>query len=305
MDGAPLVATCACKQAAGKTSCEQVDLQNLLQGVGIVSPFAAKIVEIDDDAPDAFPRLAVAIEHDPKLTARMLGLANSTAFSTGREIDSVRQAVTRLGMELSKATCVAMLLADGTKGSTGDFDRRAAWLHALLVAVGARSVARITPLEVTSGSAYSAGLLHDIGYLALAAKAPAQMFCLRAMVTEEPNTRSLEQERACLIATHNAVGAAVGSSLGLPQMLVEAILHHHHPLAAPEEARALATCVAIADRLTGLIEGSANPGFYPLAEQIPESWLGYLKINRPSLDLIAEALVADLEAISSLVATLA
>ncbi len=305
MDSAPFVATCACRQAAGKGTCEQVDIQNLLQGVGIVSPFAARIVEIDDNAADAFPRLAVAIEHDPKLTARMLGLANSTAFSSGREIDSVRQAVTRLGMELSKATCVAMLLSESTRGATGDFDRRAAWLHALLVAVGARSVARLTPLEVTSGSAYSAGLLHDIGYLALAAKAPAQMFCLRAMVTEEPNARSLEQERACLIATHNSVGAAVGSSLGLPHTLVEAILHHHHPLAAPEDARPLATCVAIADRLTGTIEGSANPGFYPLGEPVPESWLDLLKISRGSLDLIAEALLADLEAMSSLVSSLA
>jgi putative nucleotidyltransferase with HDIG domain len=305
MDSAPFVATCACKQAAGKGSCAQVNIQDLLKDVGVVSPFAARIVEIDDDAADAFPRLSVAIEHDPKLTGRMLGLANSTAFSTGREIDSVRQAVTRLGMELSKATCVAMLLSDGTRGTTGDFDRRAAWLHALLVAVGARSVARLTPLEVTSGSAYSAGLLHDIGYLALAAKAPAQMFCLRAMVTAVPDDRSLEQERACLVATHNTVGATIGTSLGLPSTLVEAILHHHHPLAAPEAARPLATCVAIADRLTGTIEGAANPGFYPLSEQVPESWLALLKIDRSALDLIAEALLADLSAISSLVSSLA
>jgi HD-like signal output (HDOD) protein len=302
MDGAPPVATCACKQQAGAPARSS---QDLLQGVSVVSPFAAKIVEIDDNAADAFPRLTVAIEHDPKLTARMLSLANSAAFSSGRQIDSVRQAVMRLGMELTKATCVAMLFSDGTRSGNKDFDRRGAWLHALLVAVGARAVAKLTPVAVTSGSAYAAGLLHDIGYLALAAKAPAQMTCLRAGLTANTTARSLEQERACLPATHHAVGAALGRSIGLPTSLIDAILHHHHPLAAPEESRALATCVAIADRLTGALEGCANPGFYPLTEQVPESWLEALKIDHGALDSITTALHADLEAISALVSNIA
>jgi HD-like signal output (HDOD) protein len=302
MDGAPLVATCACKLQAGVPARAS---RPLLQGVSIVSPFAAKIVEIDDNAADAFPRLAVAIEHDPKLTARMLSLANSAAFSSGRQIDSVRQAVMRLGMELTKATCVAMLFSDGTRGSNKDFDRRGAWLHALLVAVGARAVAKLTPLQITAGSAYAAGLLHDIGYLALATKAPAQMACLRGAVAANASARSLEQERACLPAAHHAIGAALGRSIRLPASLVEAILHHHHPLAAAEDSRALTACVAIADRLAGLVESAANPGFYPLSEHVPESWLQLLKINRAALDSLAETLPADLEAISSLVASVA
>jgi len=36
---------------------------------------------------------------------------------------------------------------------------------------------------------------------------------------------------------------------------------------------------AIADRITGTIEGAANPGFYPLSEQVPESWLEL--VNKP------------------------
>ena len=92
MDSIASMTTCACK-TANSAPASETDLESLLSGLGVISPYAATIAGIDDNANDAIPRLTVAIANDPKLTARVLGLANSTAFSPGRPIESIRQAV--------------------------------------------------------------------------------------------------------------------------------------------------------------------------------------------------------------------
>jgi HD-like signal output (HDOD) protein len=300
MDSIASMTTCACK-TANSAPASETDLESLLSGLGVISPFAATIAGIDDNANDAIPRLTVAIANDPKLTARVLGLANSTAFSPGRPIESIRQAVMGLGTELTKASCVAMIVSEGTRGKTSAFDRRGAWIHAMLVAVAARDIAKLSPLEIVPGTAYSAGLLHDIGYLALAAKLPKEISCMCRRVEADANSRSMDLERLCLTAPHHALGAVIGRSIGLPSTIVDAILYHHQPTAA----KPLAACVAVADQLSGLVEGANNPGFYPLVEDIEPSWLIMLKIDRPALEPILASLREDLASISSVASSIA
>lgn len=298
MEAVAVMTACACK-GAHQAPDSNMDLDSLLSGLGVISPYAAEIAGIDDNADDAIPRLTIAIANDPKLTARMLGLANSTALSPGRPIESVRQAVMGLGTDLTKATCVAMMVSEGTRGRTTTFDRRGAWTHAMLVALAARDIAKLTPLEIAPGTAYSAGLLHDIGYLVLAAKLPAQIACLCGRVEGDPDSRSMDLERMCLPAPHHAVGAVIGRAIGLPTTIVDAILYHHHPT-APQPARPLAACVAVADQLTGLVHGAENPGFYLGGDEIEPSWLSMLKLDRPALDPVLARLQEELADIRSI-----
>jgi HD-like signal output (HDOD) protein len=303
MDCVAAMSCCDCKSTSSVPSPE-ADLESLLNGLGVISPHAATIAAVDDNADDAIARLALAIANDPKLTARMLGLANSTALFPGRPIESVRQAVMSLGTELTKATCVAMIVSEGTRGAKSTFDRRCAWVHAMLVAVASRDIAKLSPLGILPGTAYSAGLLHDIGYLALSAKLPKEIDCLCRRVERDAGARSLELERLCLPAPHHALGAVIGRSIGLPSTITDAILYHHHPPSL-KPARPLAACVALADQLSGLVEGATNPGFYPWIDDVDPAWLTVLKIERGALDPIIAHLQQDIESINSIASGIA
>jgi HD-like signal output (HDOD) protein/ActR/RegA family two-component response regulator len=177
--------------------------------------------------------LAVIIERDPAMTAKVLQLANSAFFSTGRHVSRVREAVAFLGTDTITALAIsAKAFAEyaptlaSSRFSIEEFQR-----HAALVA---RLAARITPDPDIRADAVTAGVLHDIGALVLLRDDRRRW---------EHNTEIAEQEGLPLHVVeqreqgvdHGAVGGYLLALWGLPHTIVEAVANHHEPngLAGP------------------------------------------------------------------------
>lgn len=183
------------------------------------------------------------IERDPGLTASTLRLANSAFFGVASRVGTVREAIDILGTRTVGMLLTAAALATrfGDLGGAG-FRFTAFCRHAAATATAARAIAPRGSAEPTL--AFVAGLLHDIGRLALAAECP-DAFDTATRWAREADLANDEAERAVLGVDHAAVGAALAADWRLPAAVVAAIAGHHAP--AAEGAGSLADVVHVAD----------------------------------------------------------
>lgn len=171
--------------------------------------------------------LAQTIAQDQALTAKTLRLANSSFYGMTRQITTIQDAIAILGFRTvrSVATTAALIgtFADGpyTRFSLAPF-----WRHSIAAAVCARELAPY--LNIDPEHAYTAGLLHDIGRLALATQFAPQYEATMAYRTEH-DCHLLEAERAVLGVDHAQVGHALTQHWKFPQAMQQALAEHHAP----------------------------------------------------------------------------
>ncbi len=115
----------------------------------------------------------------PAITARILRCANSAYFGQRAEISTVREAIIRvLGLKITCSLSLAMALTSpfGTNLCAA-FDTRRYWFNAVTTAIIAQELSRYLKLrdKPEPGTAYTAGLIHNIGLQALVHIFPNQM----------------------------------------------------------------------------------------------------------------------------------
>jgi HD-like signal output (HDOD) protein/CheY-like chemotaxis protein len=174
-----------------------------------------------DDRAVRPPALAAIAEADPAMSARVLQLANS-ALRPGDPVTSINAAVGRLGVDLVGRLPAALrddAIADPPPEVTPEFGR--------VVEVSV-ATARLAAAFDSSGQqvdlAYSAGLLHQIGWILLAREAPAQLAELRR---RQPADRpAADIERDALGVSSAQASAYLLGLWGLPEPIVDAVAHH-------------------------------------------------------------------------------
>jgi len=120
------------------------------------------------------------------------------------------------------------------------------WLHNLGVSFTMLAISRAMPRELRpeEDQIILAGMLHDIGYLALAYLDPKRSDELHAAMEASPDTPALEIEQAMLDICHDELGAELARQWKLPEDIVEILHYHHTPDAAPEQLLTRMICIA-------------------------------------------------------------
>ena len=181
---------------------------------------ALRIIELAQDPGADLNATAQAIGVDPALTARMLRVANSPLYAGRRRVDNLPQALTLLGLNATISLALGFSLAQGMRGSGDARDQERIWRRSVLAALAARllgnhaGVKRLEDLML-------AGLLQDIGALALLQAKPEEYPALRAQA--DGNDALLSLERAAFGADHAEVGAWLARHWRLPAYLADAI----------------------------------------------------------------------------------
>ncbi|MFN8638405.1 MAG: HDOD domain-containing protein [Dehalococcoidia bacterium] len=209
----------------------------------------------------------------PTVRLPMLRAANSAASAVNTPIVRVGDALVRIGFRNARSLVIAALLrsqGDALDGS--GLDLAAFWDH--LLATGLIAVAASPPGDGRS-AAFTAGMLHDVGRLAMAAIAPGEY--ARVVHLARTGVPTLEAEREVFGTDHLETGLVAAGSWSLPPDLTTAITSHHGGCEEP-----VAAAVATARRIAGL--------------------LGYGDGVRPSNDpgLLEEAYSDDARILSSL-----
>jgi putative nucleotidyltransferase with HDIG domain len=141
-----------------------------------------------------------------------------------------------------------------------EFGLRTYWTHQLGVAALARELA--PSIGQDADDSFTAGLLHDLGKLLMAAFAPDEWQAVDAEArTSGRPYAAVEMERFGL--DHGIVGALVLKSWNLPESLSETINWHHAPQRSPDHA-SQSSLVSLCDGL--VVEAALNgtaPGYAP------------------------------------------
>jgi len=175
-------------------------------------------------------RLVEIINQDLGLCSKILQLVNSAFFGLPRKIDSIAEALFQLGLENVRALVLSIQvfsLFDQTKVRM--FSPDALWEHSFQVGVLARNIASFEkrPTEEIE-TAFTAGLLHDVGKLVLVTGMPRAW--QEALDLATAGCLPLWQaERSRLSASHAEVGAALFALWGISDAIVEAVAFHHEP----------------------------------------------------------------------------
>ncbi len=129
---------------------------------------AARVVEIARDSDPDFDRLVEAIRIDPAIAGRILKTANSALLGMRTRAGSIEQAVPRLGTTMVRTLVLSFCLAEY---QTKSLDLRRyyqhLWRESLTQAAVAETLAERQGGKVDSANWFLAGLLQDIGRLAL------------------------------------------------------------------------------------------------------------------------------------------
>ena len=175
--------------------------------------------------------IADVIERDVALTATVLKLTNSAYFALPTKIADCRQAVQLLGLETMRSLVTGAALFRCYEG-VGAVQNRLETLSndALAAAALVRQISadrNLTPQE--TDQAGCAALLAHAGVLLMQAERPD---CWqRIAAAQQGGAAALDAERQAVGATHAEVGAYLLSLWGFADPVVEAVLHHHNPIA--------------------------------------------------------------------------
>jgi putative nucleotidyltransferase with HDIG domain len=193
-------------------------------------------------------QIAEVIRRDPSLTARLLRLVNSVYYGLTTPINGIEEAVFYLGVrQIRQLAMVTPIVEDFQKlaGNT-PFDWRSFWQHCIGTAILTREV--ISSFQSLNDEAdYVAGLIHDVGKIAMAAAFPEEFQQLQEM-QKDSTEDLLSLEKQLIGVDHTELGAIYLQQHSLPPVLVEAVRWHHQPEKAGEYAP-LVAAVQIADLL--------------------------------------------------------
>lgn len=199
------------------------------------------------DSPDGDARtVARLVLTDQGLTANVLKLANSAAYGHRRRIATVSEAVVVMGLDSLKSLVFSCHAAPVLSGPLPGYAMRRGdlWSHSLRVAHLSRGLRGGGGAEAEE--AFIAGLLHDVGKVALSEVLDDSFERLTAGAQNHRSSLS-DGEREMVGVDHAEVGARVATIWNLPDRLIEAIGLHHRPDQAAEHPQ-LVACVAVADR---------------------------------------------------------
>jgi putative nucleotidyltransferase with HDIG domain len=247
-----------------------VTLEQLRAKVTSLPPLPQAVHDLNDAlrrADVSSDDVVAIVSRDPALSVTALRLANSPFYGVSGRVATLRDAVQILGLQtLTGAVTTAAVMASFDRDACTGFDFDIAWRHAIATAFCAQLLAELR--DIDSLSAYTAGLLHDIGRLALATHFPQELAQAIAWGRRNDVLPHLA-EREVLGVDHQQAGAMLAAHWRLPPSIVEMVACHHD---AEEKGRgSLFDVVHVADAITHALDLSrdADEMVPPLS---PSAW---------------------------------
>jgi putative nucleotidyltransferase with HDIG domain len=253
----------------------------ILSAIGrapMLSTGAIRIIDLAARADHSLEEIIDQVRNDAPLTAKLLKVVNSPIYGLLEPATSVERAVSYLG----ENTVVSIILEDtlgpylsqpleGYQSAGGDL-----WRHDLRCAIAAKEIALLNRSRCQPDTAFTAGLLHDIGKSVLSGFLRDEYLRILDELTARALPDYTAGEREHLGIDHAEVGAILAQNWKLPEIFRTVIRHHHDPAQAAAEFRTIVYAVHLGDILAmmaGYGTGADNL-FYRLDQHYVD-WLSF------------------------------
>lgn len=238
--------------------------------------------------------LAKKIGQDPVLSARVLKVVNSPFYGVAGEVSSLPEAVMLLGFSSVRSLALAASLTGVfPMEARGAADPRRLWKHCFCCAICAQLLA--PRAKVDAEAAFTAGLLHDIGKIAMLALQPALFEAILAAKSAgdiDFDTAELQ----VLGYTHATFGARLLERWHLPATLVRAVEFHHTPDVEPTSR--LTDLINVAGHCTHAFKRQSL--YQNIYSGDPSGAFLRLGLTRAECGAALESLPAQLETVSAM-----
>ncbi|MDE3165446.1 MAG: HDOD domain-containing protein [Acidobacteriota bacterium] len=174
---------------------------------------------------DVSPRdVGDLIKLDPSFSAELLRFANSALFGCRREVRDLRHAISLVGLERVKVMATIVSMNRMVRSAVRVPALRKVWLHSLATALVAEEASRAA--RIATDSAYTAGLLHNLGCLGLMSAYPDE-YSRMLEVSNDCGFDLLRTEQDLFEIDHCLAGSYLAQDWDFPDEIAAAIATHH------------------------------------------------------------------------------
>ena len=233
-------------------------------------------------------KFADTIGEDAGLTAKILRVASSPAFGTGT-CENIPRAIGVIGINRMKQIAVSLGYQQFTKekSQVPEFDKMLFWEHCKATSSLSREL-MVLVNNSKQDNAFMAGLMHDVGLLAMEKFAPEDL--AKSIVHARSQTKCLiEAEQEACEYTHKMVSEDLARRWNLAPYIQDAIANQESPANSMVDSE-ICNVVAVANTL------AYEMGYPPIrgvvASHKSEEFL-------PSLDLTAEQITEVMDRVNA------
>lgn len=254
------------------TSREEL-IQLVTEGLELkpMAPVVQNVISATSNPQCSADDVAKAVGQDQVLSLRILRLANSLAHSRGRQVDTIKAAVGRIGIREVRNLVMTLSVLQHYDGAvSAHVDPHLFWEHSIGCGILASAIARQCGAE-SPDDYFLWGLLHDVGRMVLIEHLPDKY--AQVWETAESLGVPLEAvEAKLMVLDHCHVLGRALEHWRFPREFIAPAVSHHLPISQLRQLKPpLATAamiVALANRIAKalLIGSSGNLSLYPLME---------------------------------------
>ncbi len=201
------------------------EFEKYLNELPVIPGVASKIMAIAEDNIDiSFKELEEMISIDPMLTAKILKIANSALYARQSEITNLQTAISLLGFKNIKSLVILLTASKFSKELKNKEILNSFWKHSLATAFIAKYIMMRKKDKKNEDLAFIAGLLHDIGQVALFQKYPDQY---KIFLTDQSGKSAVEEVEQSLFGTdHRVLGGYILRKWNFPPLYSDAAEEH-------------------------------------------------------------------------------
>ncbi len=229
----------------------------------------AEVMNVVNNPDSSAKELTQAILPDQSMCVAILKIANSALYGRPKKVSSLETAITVLGFNeienivLSKS----VLNSFGTIFKRNDATIEAFWDHSFTCALAAKIIAEHFSIS-SPGRFFMAGLIHDIGKLAMLLTFPEE-YSAEKWLRGFSTTEKLAEERHLFSLSHEEVGGKLLQKWDFPEPLVNGLHYHHVPQNSPRH-HGFPLIVQLADALSYICCTKEKEAVESIEEHIKE-----------------------------------
>lgn len=172
-------------------------------------------------------RVADVIMQDPRLVTGLLKAVNSSKYQMGKEINTLPEAIARLGVNDLRVMALAISYNEAFRSSPA-LDLGLYLQHGLLAAHIGSGLAKQSAMKMNPYYGFMIGLMHEIGiYMLLQSEQVDYATVLDASHFKASGLVTIENQM--LGFSHANIGARLLKKWGFPKDVYMGVLGHHSP----------------------------------------------------------------------------
>jgi len=230
----------------------------------LVPPFPAvaqRVLALVNNPDANIKDLSELVKIDPSFAAELLRFANSALLGSRRKVRNLPLAIIVVGLDRVKTLATLVSVNRMVRHSVRMAGLRKVWVHSLVTALLAEEASRVS--GIARESAYTAGLLHNLGTLGLMSAFPDE-YSRMLEVSNDFGFDLLQTERDLFEIDHCMAGAYLAQDWDFPDELAASIATHHDEPQANDQS--LDCLIQVSWRLADTL------GYAAFSPNKPWSW---------------------------------